>query len=85
MIKLPSPVALKLSLVAPEPLTIWILAAAENDIRSYHANLRVGIDVNERTKQERVVGLDRGQLCLQRGVAGLQAIDLVLQISHLRL
>ena len=47
------------------------IGAAENDVRSYHANLRVGIDVNKRTKQKRVIGLDCGQLALERGVAGL--------------
>ena len=46
------------------------IGTAEDDIRSYYANLRIGIDVNERTKQERMIGLDCAQLALQRGVAG---------------
>jgi hypothetical protein len=35
------------------------ISAAKNDIRSYHANLGIGIDINKRTKQEPMIGLDR--------------------------
>ena len=43
------------------------IRAAENDIRSDYAKLRVGIDADKRTKQKRMIGLDGGQLALQRG------------------
>jgi len=36
------------------------IRTAKSDIRPHHADLRVGIDVNERTKQERMIGLDCG-------------------------
>ena len=35
------------------------ICTPEDDIWSYHANLRVGIDVDKRTKQKRMIGLDR--------------------------
>jgi hypothetical protein len=68
--QIPKPSAIAI-VVGPAPAADNMnIGAAENDIRSYHTNLRVGIDLYERTKQERMIGLDCGQLALQRGVGG---------------
>jgi hypothetical protein len=56
------------------------ICARKGDIRSDYANLRVGIDANKRTKCEDVIGLDHSQLFLQRAVAGLQTLELGLQL-----
>jgi len=40
------------------------IRAAEDNMQSYYAHFRVGIDIDKRTKQERVIGLNRGNLGL---------------------
>jgi hypothetical protein len=57
--------------------------AVKDDVWPSHADLRVGIDADERIQRQDVAGV--GQLVLNGGGTGLQAADLVLQVRVGRL
>jgi hypothetical protein len=75
MIKLPSPLGLPLSLVVRHPADDMNIRTLKYNIWPNDANLWVGIDSDKGTKRKYGVGLDRGQL-------GLQRIDLALQCGN---